>query len=550
MSSIHHWARWTVPALAAAVPLAAAGAGCGRDVSPAGVKQVGVGIEPGELQANPEPRGGLIDYVLLELRGKWLDLGSTITGLYGAGDAFTNGEDPFRTVMGFSYVFNPALTAADEVSLITPKGPDAVDSCYPLINNIGPLGSFTTVDLGDSMVIRDQETAGRQTRFSLDRNPLDYPTLTSDVFIYYIGSQAYLSRSHVDGDVLGWAQEHLVPNWEFDRPMDLVFGGGIPPENAPVAAIPLPSDAADGRVDKAAGNPGIVTPPELLALRVTNRLDDSGAAALEFDIASDGAPSPWGASGGDDVLHVLWDEAPDSGAIVTISIRLLGSVPGGAKVSCYDDPTKDCDCSDLGSDLAGNAVSDCDPDHATAAALAAGGLTEGGEDYLSGPYAPEDCTDPETGANLCNCSDGVDNDKDGGCDGGGCTDPVTGAFLPPDPDCPRPYPIAECVADPDGEASACQPTGGSRDYDGFVGELVCTAQDDGDFVVEADELASLVGRVDVDRVRGAILVVARTREELVQLPMVRNETGGSADINPVRLRASHMVVGRLAYETP
>lgn len=529
------------PASRIGLTLSGAGAamalwGCGHDSSPAGSKQIGVGLEPGQIQSTPEPRGGLIDYALVDLRGRWLDFGSTITGLYGAGDAFTSAEDPFHAVFGFSYVFTPALTAADEVSLVSPKGPDAIDTCFPLINNVGPLGSFTTVDLGDGMQIRDRASAGKRTRFTLDRNPLDYPERTSDVFIYYIGAQPWLAREYIDADPLGWAQEHLASNWAFDEEMELYFGGGIPPENAPVASIPLPSDVIDERAGKTtAESPRITTPSELDGLVVSTSEDGSGAVPVEFDAESPGLPSPWDGTSGA-LLNVGWvalDE--DGGGQVTVAVRLLGSVPDGTTVPCPDDPGRQCGCTieTDGSgapvlDLYGNAVDDCDPEYA---ALAAAGIDDGHEGFGATATDPMDC------------ANGLDDDGDGGCDSTGCYGSL-GEWLPPDIECPRLYPISQC----DPEALTCQPTGGSRDTDGFVGELVCTAADDGSFTIGADDLESLEARVDMSRVRGAILVVSRTREDLVQLPLVRNETGGAADINPVRLRASHMVVGRLAYQ--
>ncbi len=126
--------------------------GCSRDTSDAGVKAIGVGYDPGELYAGPEARGGIIDAAVMEMKGTNLDLG--VTGFFGSGDAFTDtANDPFKLVLGFSYLFSPAILSADEWQLATPKGPDLVDDCLVQLNSRGPLGSFRTVDVGDSMVL-------------------------------------------------------------------------------------------------------------------------------------------------------------------------------------------------------------------------------------------------------------------------------------------------------------------------------------------------------------------------------------------------------------
>ncbi len=516
--------RW----LASGGALLLLASGCGRTVTDAGTKQIGVGLDPGTVQATPSPRGGLIDYTLIDMRGKWLDLGSTITGLYGAGDAFTSSQDPFRVVAGFSYVFTPGLTAADELTLVSPKGPDAIGSCYPLINNVGPLGSFTTVDLGDSLIFQDKATAGAKTRFALDRTPTDYPERTSDVFIYYIGSAPWMAREYLDADPSGWAGDHLSANWEFGQEMELVFGGGIPPETAPVASIPRPSDAADERTNKGIGHPTLSTPGALEDILVSANEGETGGEPLEFDVETDGLSSPWGGEAPGDVLHVKWSPGDDS-SVVTLSIRLLGSVPEDVAtgIPCAYDPTQTCACS---------TDAECDG----AFSSSQDGIEAFGAN--SGPL--EDCADGiDDDGSGCNCNDGLDNDGDGGCDIAGCYD-EDGNFLPPDGECPRNYPISTC----DTDTGFCQPAGGSRDFDGFVGELVCTAADSGDFIIGEADLASLTSRVSMEAVRGAILIVSRTSEELIQVPMVRNETGGAEDINPLRLRATHMVVGRLAYD--
>ena len=49
-------------------------------------------------------------------------------------------------------------------------------------------------------------------------------------------------------------------------------------------------------------------------------------------------------------------------------------------------------------------------------------------------------------------------------------------------------------------------------------------------------------------VHGAVLKVVRTSEELVNVPLVKDQIGNEDNINPVRLRASQMQFGRFDWE--
>ena len=288
--------------------------GCARDTGEAGVKPVGVGFDPGELFQGPEPRGGIIDTALVQMRGQNLDLG--VTGFFGSAGSFTDPEsDPFDAVLAFSYLFSPAITTADEYQLVSPKGPDVTDACFAQISNRGPLGSFRTVDIGDRMVVGNQhEDVLERSELTLSRNPQDYPTNTTNVFIYYIGVDGYRPA----GSTL---QQR---NWSFGEKVYLHFDGGLPPEGAPVASIPLPSDAAGE------GDPWVQGPEALTGVRISNASDGSDSLPVRYSPTVGGLPS---FTGGDGVLHVTWDPAtdeeiqgdPERASVVTIDIKLLSA---------------------------------------------------------------------------------------------------------------------------------------------------------------------------------------------------------------------------------
>ena len=495
--------------------------GCARDTSEAGVKPVGVGYSPGELFPAPEERGGVVDMTLVQTRGTNLDFG--VTGFFGSSGAFTDVEsDPFDAILAFSYLFSPALLAADELSMLTPKGPDLPDSCFVRVPGSGPLGSFRTVDVGEEMVFTNAaEEPSERTEFVMSRDPQDYPLNTSSVFIYYVGT----TPQRVNDPI-------LPDNWPYGEDVYMQFEGALPPENAPVSSIPLPSDAADERAGKEAGDPSVFTPDELTGVRVSNRTDDTGSVELRYEPGA-GLPDP---RGNDGVLHVTWDEpvTEDSGTHVTISVLLLGKGEGSETTNTLGQsdfcvPAEPLEVDGERDDawfIEYNArkASWCDAGYEPDLEL---GNDEFGLDLLG-----EDT-----------CHNGIDDDGEGTCDETGCyaEDGVT--WLLPDPSCARhSYTTSYCGSD-----NLCYSTGGDRSGDGHLAELVCTASDDGDFIVTSDLIDALQNTARED-VHGAVLKVVRTSEELVNVPLVKDQIGNEDNINPVRLRASQMQFGRFDWE--
>jgi len=503
--------------LSASVALALPG--CARDTGDAGVKPIGVGYDPGDLFPGPEERGGVIDLVLVETRGTNLDFG--VTGFFGSSGAFEPG-DPMSAILGWGWFFSPALLAADEYSGLSPKGPDLLDECFVQQDTNGPLGSFDTVDVGDELVFTNaHEDPAERTSFSMPRNPQDYPLNTSSVFIYYVGTQPH----RIDDPL-------LPDNWAFGQDVQMQFTGALPPEGAPVPSIPLPSDAADERVGKESGNPSVFTPEELLGLATSNRLDEAGQVDVRFAPLSPGQPNPLANDG---VLHVTWD-APveESDSFVTIGILLLGEAEGEQISDAFGNPDFCIGAEAL--PVEGERDEAWFVDYFTRK-----------EQWCDAGYEPDlELGNDEFGLDIegeDTCHDELDNDDSGTCDEGGCfaADGVT--WLPPDGDCARHgYQTSTCGTD-----GLCRPVGGDRGFEGHMAELLCTADDDGDFVVPADQITALMGAVDPSAVAGAVLKVARISETLIDVPMVRDPIGNENDINPVRLRASQVVHGRFDW---
>jgi len=494
--------------------------GCSRNTTDAGVKAIGVGYDPGELYAGPEAKGGIIDAAVMEMKGTHLDLG--VTGFFGTGDAFVDpNTDPFKLVLGFSYLFSPAILSADEWQLATPKGPDLLDNCLVQLNTRGPLGSFRTVDVGDEMVLTNGSSdPALRTEFSLARNPRDYPSGAS-VSIYYSSVTNYL-----EGHPL------LPSNWAYNEDIQLHFDGGLPPDDVAVASIPMPSSQEDPRVGKEFGAPFIRSPEQLEAVAVSNLIEPEREqwVTMRYEPTAAGLPDPR-SEDGDGVIHVEWIAPADeeSSSVVTINLKLLGVPEEGA----YTEDGNLCDPAQ---------VLDGDKDDLWLAEYQAGKGNWCDPGFEPDPLVGND-ESGLTQLGVDTCHNGIDEDEDGFCDEGGCAG-ADGIWLLPDSDCARhTYQAAVCGSD-----SLCRPVGGDRYFDAHQGDVICTAADDGDFTVTAETVNSLLSQVDAASIGGAVLLVTRTSEKEIRLPAVRDPVGNLDDINPVRFRTSEVQVGRFSWE--
>lgn len=526
--------KHTTSRLLALGALGLLGTSCGYNTGVSDVKPVGVGYEPGDLFPGPEARGGLIDAVLLQLKGTQLDLG--VTGLFFSTGAFTDPQvDLFNSVLSFGYFFSPAIISADEWQFISPKGPDIEEACFVQIQSGGPLGSFTTVDVGERVSLSNPGGEGvGSTRLELLRNPQTYPTNTTRVSISYSATEVFRPAT------LGFPG-----NWSFGQDVDMHFDGGLPPANTPVASIPRPSDAEDPGADKEAGDPSIFSPDDLGLVEVTNLANPEEAdwVAMRYSPGNN-LPDP---TGNDGELHFRWAEPTSDGpSQITIGLKFLG-----ADEPYLIDDENFCDAAEpVEGGIADQDELDaytavkaswCDPEYEPDLEL---GNDESGADYING---------------VDTCHDGVDSDHpqgpsgedlpenewdpalSDGCDEAGCE--VNGVWVGPDPDCARhAYKTATCVSD------HCIDDGGGRSPEEHLGELICTATDDGSFTMEADQIQRLLDGIGDTPIQGAILSVSRVNEQLVSVPLARDQLGNEDNINPIRLRVAQVQHGRMDWE--
>jgi hypothetical protein len=224
---------------------------CGRETVDAELKGVGVGMNPEEIGPAPTAYGGVIEYNHVEFGGGGLPLALMgLSGLTEVGPDLISFQPPYSAILGFSYMFDEMLPAADTFTFVVPVPPTADDHCYTQFEPVGPIGSFTTVDVGDYMEFRDASDGSSVLK--LGRYPGDYPPDPQDLFVYYIGLESFVPG----------VREHLVPsdaapddplamesvsyrsnNFPFGQDVSLNFPGGFTQFDQPVSSIPRPSSS-------------------------------------------------------------------------------------------------------------------------------------------------------------------------------------------------------------------------------------------------------------------------------------------------------------------
>lgn len=225
-------------------------AACGRDVTDAEVKFVGVGLDPEQIEAEPELYGGTVELNHIDFAGAGLPMGMVGLVSYDeTGPSELGWAPPYEAISGFSYIFDRQLRI-NNMSSIAPNGPSVEDTCLTIIEPSGPIGSFTTVDVGDEMTFYTPEGEG----ITLPRMPKDYPPDPQGLFIYYFGVSAYLpeTKYHLTPDPAAPNDPAAMvetlyqrANYPFGQEVTMAFPGGFSNFIEPVASIPLPSTHVD-----------------------------------------------------------------------------------------------------------------------------------------------------------------------------------------------------------------------------------------------------------------------------------------------------------------
>jgi hypothetical protein len=233
---------------------------CGRPVTDADVRLVGVGNDPDQIGPAPIPYGGVVGYDHVELAGGGLALAHMGLGSFDeVGPGIVGFAPPYDAVIGFSYLFDQKLPAASTLTFTAPVPPSTPDTCYTVVEPEGPIGSFNTVDVGDYMAFT---TADGANEFKMGRVPADLPPKANNLFVYYSTVEPYAptARTHlVPGadptDASAMVEEvWKKPNYPYGQEMIYHFPGGYTRFDQGISSIPRPSGAAS------TGSPKITLP--------------------------------------------------------------------------------------------------------------------------------------------------------------------------------------------------------------------------------------------------------------------------------------------------
>jgi hypothetical protein len=219
-----------------------------RDATDAGIKLAGVGLNPEEIGPSPNMYGGIIEYDWVNFAGGGLPLGLLGLVSYDAVSASMGTiAPPYAMVYGQAFIMDSDLPATDALFGTFGVPSEVEGSCYTnyepraYLNNTADVGTAVTfaADSGDF-------------EFVVGRRPLVYAKNNQEsLFAYYmdLGHWQSVPLEHFvdvgDGDFAEAEQEVLRPaNWAHGQLVNVSFPGGIPPEEAPIASIPVPLAAA------------------------------------------------------------------------------------------------------------------------------------------------------------------------------------------------------------------------------------------------------------------------------------------------------------------
>ena len=466
-------------------------AGCGRSTTESDVKLVGVGYSPDEIGPAPTAYGGTMEYNWLNFAGAGLNLGFAgllSTEEVGGGSGF---KPPYALVYSFGYIFDTKLTGVESISVV-PAAPTALDSCYTSYEAQGPMGSFTTVDVGDSVewVLPDAEESSRMV---VDRTPADYPTNPQDLFVYYFGleswrPEAVISRVPGASDDPLDMEDYILrsSNFPFTEEVEWRFPGALVPFEAPVGSIPLPSTAG----------------PE-------------GSPTISLPARSEGVMMSW------------------TGPRYDYQGELVEGYETGEQKTCleYTRPV----------DEAPAAVADC----AEATTISSGDTLLG--QIYTGPWdsdngevaftweVPEDASANEQLSLTVRFLAEIDQEAD--------SYQVRMAHDRSALACEE----GEWTFDPDLTYRDEFVTQMRGDPQHTLVEVTCRVQDDGEFVLTTDQLADAMSIADAKNAQGSVFFFTRTSTSGAIVPDAKDSYDKRRAISPVLLSARTVEMGRFWY---
>lgn len=497
-------------------------AGCGLPTTESNVKFAGVGLNPDEIGATPNPSGGLIEYSWVEFAGGQLSLAALgLLSFDEAGPASVGFKPPYAVVNGSGFVFDDNLGNPEALFGSFARPPTVVGSCETVYEPQAYLSNVS--DLGNAISL---ETEDGSAGFNINRRPFVMPPVIQDVFPYYseLGSWRSKAWTHRvpsgDGvELTDMGEEVLArPNYPFGETVLMDFPGGLPPLEATYNSIPVPLSSAGG--DRSVQLPE--QPMGFMFEWTGPRLDPATQAWVEDGseqraclrfAQGEGMPAspadcltlpeaptdgnllgqiytpPWKTVDG---LKLKWEPDADTTDTISLTIRILGKID--ETESYFVDDYVEVD-----------PLPEVEGDW--------NGLVADGE-------VPESASFPQGLRDSLACDDEED---------------VSWQFQP---------------ALRQGSVGSGQyvPTLQGDPLHTTV-EVTCTVDPAaGEFVITSEMLEGALAFADQYEAAGAVFYVARTQTTLVDVPPVRDHVGNRRDIAPVTVVSKAVQVGRFWYD--
>lgn len=506
-------------------------AGCGRELSPSDIKEVGVGLNPDEIGPEADLYGGVVEYDWVNFAGGQLPL--ALTGLVSydpVGPSLNQFAPPYALIYGVGFVMDQDLPAPDALLGTFAAPPKTVGTCQTVYEPSSFINGLA--DVGNTLDFKSDDGS---SGVSFNRTPEVYPPDARDVFSYYFGIETWRPTAQTrwalgtdSHDPTTMTSEVIRPgNFDFGKTMTMSFAGGAPPPTAVVGSIPMPlaTNGSDHtitlpnqpqgvylswsgpRYDQdglTSGDPGENSTCLNYIKPATTPAGPDDCLTQETQGAPQMYTGPWDTDGG--VLFKWKPPEQDANETVSITVRFLGKVDRQSEYLLEGLHGDEVDGAD---------ASVYDADTETWSSLA---------DTWSALQA--DGTIPSSAALPRGRTPALTCDQD---------DDVTWAF-------------DDAYLQADGSYVPSL----QGDPSTTLVEVTCTVPEtagdsEGEFLLTEDQLSDAMAYAQLHGGEGAIFYFTRSTSAAITTPPVRDSHGKRRDIEPVLVVSRAVELGRFWY---